>query len=177
MPSRELRMATALAHSVVGAALGLAVADGSSIVVGRHPAADVDPCEWRRRVIDRREPLLDSGATPVAVAGVVRPIGGGVFVGRDPREMWIVAEACARRSVAAIRRAVLPDGTEDGVTVSIRPDIALGVTVLRLGLDGPDGTPMAPADRDGVRSAIVAELLAIELEADLQPVRRAEESS
>lgn len=155
--------ATALVHAVDGAEMLLRDGQGRMLSVGRHPSADVDACRWHRFVAAGRTLPPDVGATTVeSVSGRLRARGGGVFADRtDASQRWFVAALCPGATVAALRGLDLGPVPDDAVTATVRPDPALGVTVVGLRV-------LAPCFHDGldrlglaaVAACLTAELVA-----------------
>lgn len=92
----RLRLAGALAHSVQGAELRLHTDRDEQIVVGHHPAADLDSCALRQVIISSACPDnadYSQRIVDVDVRGALADMGGGVFgatsAGRAQR--WIVS--------------------------------------------------------------------------------------
>lgn len=173
----HIRGASALVHAVPGAAMEVALPCGATMVVGHHPAADVSPCEWRRFLLEARDPGLSSVRTHFRVrtiGGALVPISGGVFADRgDPAVRWLCTELDARSSATALRHASGDgfDVVSDAVSATVRPDPHLGVTVVGVRIDAP-----CRRDRlDDVAIAVLAELMVTELAAELLPVAPTEE--
>lgn len=134
------------------------------MIVGRHPAADVDPCEWRRFVIDpgcgalrrmRDQTVVDT------IGGSLSTDGYGAFRDeRDPAVRWFVSPLDGRSTANAVRRRQLGGLPEDAVSMSIRHDAALGVSVVALRLDAPCMSGrLDDVAIDAVAAVLVAELL------------------
>ena len=143
MNERALRQMACLAHTVPGVTLVLGTHHGDRLVVGRHhPCVVVDPCQFRRAVVETRRPghprLVDTIASCEVVGGVI-DIGGGLYQGAHPSggdERWFTTLLRQHQvsAVAAASPLALP---ADAVDVVIRPDLELGVCVVRVGIGRP----------------------------------------
>ncbi|MEM7141202.1 MAG: hypothetical protein AAF548_09235 [Actinomycetota bacterium] len=137
--SDAVRHAAALVHSVDGAEMRLRDGHGRQLSVGRHPSADVDPCRWHRFVsADHPHPRTIAATVVEGIAGRLEDHGGGIFADRhDPSMRWFVSALCPGSTVAALREVDLGEIPDDAVTASVRPDPALGVTVVGVRVDAP----------------------------------------
>jgi hypothetical protein len=130
--------ATALAHAVDGAELSLADGQGRRVWVARHPSADVDPCRWRSFVCSRIASEPGIATEVVALSGRLRAMDSGGFADQqDPSLRWFATRLCPNGVAVALQRLWLDEIPEDAVTATIRPDPALGVTVIGLRIDAP----------------------------------------
>ena len=168
-PTDAVRHAAALAHAVAGVSLRLRAPNGERLVVGRHPAADIGPCEWRRFVAapaSLRLARFRSAVDLERIEGVVRPLGGGAFGDRRTAGVrWLTTDLDQPEVVQVLQAADgehrVHTGVDVGdVTAVIRPDVGLGVSVVRLEVAGP----ALGRDVDEMAVGVAANLLVAELE-------------
>ncbi|MEM8709129.1 MAG: hypothetical protein AAGE98_21895 [Actinomycetota bacterium] len=165
MSGDRLRLATALVHTLPGAALVAVGRDGRTLTVGRHPSADVDPCRWRSVVVGdaggRVSGLLD-GLELSELGGSLETSAGGAVVDRTaPERRWFAVALPPCIVVDVLRGVDLRGLPEEAVTATLRPDPELGVTVVGVGIDAP--YPDAALDElatDVAAALAVAELCA-----------------
>lgn len=172
-----LRRASALAHVVDGAVLRLLAPDGAELVVGRHPAADVGPCEWRRLMaLPCAGPMAAyrDGMELIDVAGTVSDLGGGLFRSGEAagETHWFATGVCGAMAGQALRDTPLDEISSEHVTATIRSDAELAVSIVGMRFD-----PEVRADRQEelVRSAYAGCLIA-ELDVDLRLAVRGRKS-
>ncbi len=150
----RLRIAVATAHSTHGAQLRLHGSTGECVVVGTHPAADIDPCKMRQIVVaglSRRLSQQLEQLTSIEFAGTLEDLGGGVFrVERSDMECRTLATFLAPCKLIELI-AELPDVDDTEVEATIRPDSSLGVSVIEL---------RAPRGQFGMLDDVVARLAA-----------------
>lgn len=164
----DIRTATALVHAVPGATMEVGLPCGASMVVGRHPAADVSPCEWRRFLLGAQDPGLSAARSRFRlqrIGGVVAASAAGSFVDRRDAAMRWLCTGLGGAGAAAVLRDASADRLDpvsaDAVSATIRPDAGLGVTVVGMRID-------APCLRDRLEDlaiTVLAELLVAELAA------------
>ena len=136
-PLERLRLAAALGHTVPGAEFRLHTDRGESIVVGRHPTADIDPCAMRRVVAasacpghrDHSQRVVD-----VSVGGALTDIGGGVYASRFAgcEQRWVASllePQCLADLLDDVGLDAVPD---EAMHACIKPDSGLGVTILTI---------------------------------------------
>lgn len=136
-PLERLRLAAALAHTVPGAELRLHPAQGQSILVARHPAAEIDPCDLRRTVLAAACPARPDPSRWIdrlELAGSLADEGLRLY--RDlasPLPRWwtvtLLRHGAVAEAIGAIAIDHLPD---DAVEATLVPDNALGVTAVRI---------------------------------------------
>ncbi|MEO1058603.1 MAG: hypothetical protein AAFY28_16980 [Actinomycetota bacterium] len=150
----RLRIAVATAHSTRGGQLRLHCSSGECVVVGTHPAADIDPCKMRQIVVaglSRRLSQQLQQLTSIEFAGTLEDLGGGVFrVERTDMECRTFATFLAPCRLFELI-AELPDVDDTEVEATIRPDSSLGVSVIEL---------RAPLGQFGMLDDVVARLAA-----------------
>ncbi len=144
----RLRLSTALAHTVPGAALHLRCRSGQELTVSCHPSADLDPCAMRKVVIASAcadVPDYSQQVVGITVTGSLEHIGGGVHrraVGRVEQcvveQRWM-ATLLQPDIVASLldecRVGDLPVGAMHGC---VRPDGDLAVTCVAITSNGAE---------------------------------------
>ncbi|MFT6763968.1 MAG: hypothetical protein ACJAXA_002632 [Candidatus Aldehydirespiratoraceae bacterium] len=136
-PLERLRLATALGHTVPGAQLRLHTDRDEIIMVSHHPAADIDPCAMRRVVAASScagQPDLSQRIVDVTICGGLVDTGGGVFsrsVG-DVEQRWIASLLQPQRLADLLDDVGLEVVPDDAMSARMKPDSALGVTVLAI---------------------------------------------
>jgi hypothetical protein len=130
----RLLLASALVHARPGARLSAVDAEGRRLVVGGHPSADIDPCRWRAMLIaaiDGGGSSLPDGLRLDGLDGSLMPAAGaGVDDRNDPGRRWFAVGLPACLVIDVLRTADLGAVPNQAVHATVRPDPALGVTVV-----------------------------------------------
>jgi hypothetical protein len=108
--SEQLRLAAALVHGIPGAELGLVRTSGGRVLVGRHPAADLDPCQFRRALVASSFPGgtdLAAHVTVEQLGGSIQHLGGGLYAG-GPGDHWFATVLRSRVTAALLERLEAP---------------------------------------------------------------------
>jgi hypothetical protein len=137
----QLRLATALAHTIPGVTLELAGAPGDEMTVAydRLDAA-LTPCQLRAAVLAEGRAglrLLDT-VSSVRIGRGLEHLGGGLYrrSGAAGDERWFATLLDLETSSATFDRCDL-DIPHETMNVTLRPDAALGVTVVRIATNDP----------------------------------------
>jgi hypothetical protein len=137
----QLRLATALAHTVPGVTLELVGRPGDVITVAydRLDAA-LNPCHLRAGVLAESwvyRRLLDT-ISSVRVGRGLEHLGGGLYrrFGVTSDERWFATWLDHESSSAVFDRCEL-DVPPETMNVTLRPDPALGVTAVRIAANDP----------------------------------------
>lgn len=133
--SAPVRRAAALAHAVPDAELIVRYA-GARHTISYGSGADLSPCQWRRLVIEHREQADDDELHQLCVGGSLHELTGDLFCRRDGSrdECWFATTLCpadVQRTLADCEITI----PAERVTVSLKPDPCLAVTVVRLRID------------------------------------------
>jgi hypothetical protein len=162
-----LRLAGALAHTVPGAALRMSDVDGGRWLVAHHrPDATINPCTMRAALLGRVTscaPPLAEIITDATFVGGLDDLGGGLYrmTGEGAEERWLGTTLGPSQTQRTLAEATAGSGPNTaGVHATVHPDLALGVTLVRLGADHPAAA--AHLDHLGARllaACMVAELL------------------
>lgn len=168
-PSEQLRLATAVGHTVPGAELRLRTRAGKRLGVSRYPSADLDVCALRNVVIaGTRSPCADLAGqiSEIEIGGTITDAGGGIFASSlDRREQrWVATFAPPHRVVELLADLGLEDAVpEEAMHASVKPDTELGVTVVAITATGG----RSPQFLDEVAATVAATFLVDELSSDL----------
>jgi hypothetical protein len=136
-PSEQLRLATAVAHTVPGAELRLHTRSGEAVIVSWHLPADVDPCLFRNLVIASAEPDrrdLSDQLDAIEIGGTVTDTGGGILASSvDRREQrWVATLVPPHRVVELLDDLGVRAVPDDAMYARVKPDSGLGVTVVAI---------------------------------------------
>ncbi len=167
-PLERLRLATALTHTVPGAAMHLRCNAGDELTVSGHPAADLDPCAMRSLVIA----TMSGEATDyseridrITVAGSLQHLGGGVHrrVYGAMEQRWI-ATLLPPDAVGELlddcRVGELPPA---GMKGCVKPDPSLGITCIAITSNNATfDTFLDEVAAQAMATLMVAELLCAE---------------
>lgn len=141
MKEARLVLAAALVHSVPGAMAVVVDERGCRVSVGSHPSADIGPCEWRRTVVEGlHSPASSSavGANVQEITGSIEPSSIGGFSERlDPTRRWFAALVPPCVAVGVLRAIEVCNLPEQALSVVLRPDLDLGVSVVGLSIQAP----------------------------------------
>ncbi|MFK8025513.1 MAG: hypothetical protein AB8G26_16260 [Ilumatobacter sp.] len=134
-PHDRLHITTAIGHTVPGAELQVRSRSGESLTVHRHPAADVDPCVFRRMVVAScrpGQPDITRHIASIDVGGTLTDLGGGLFASHiEQREQRWLATLVPPERVAELLDDVGVGGVpSEAMQACLKPDGALGVTVV-----------------------------------------------
>jgi hypothetical protein len=135
----HLRLAVALGNTVPGAELHLLTDHGEKVVVSHHPAADINPCAMRRVAAASacpNQPDLSKRVVDITVGGALVDLGGGVFSSLldEVEQRWVVTlldPHCVADMMDGVGLDAVPDSA---MRATFKPDAALGVTVLAIGV-------------------------------------------
>lgn len=136
--SAPVRRAAALAHAVPDAELIVAYA-GDVHTISYGADASLSPCQWRRLVLEHREQGADDDddrLQQLCVGGSLHELSGDLFCRRDRAgdECWFATTLCPADVQRTLADCEIPIPAEH-VTVSLKPDPCLAVTVVRLRID------------------------------------------
>jgi hypothetical protein len=133
----QLRLATALAHTIRGVTLELNGTHGDTMTVAydRLDAA-LNPCQLRSAVVaeGRSRLRLLEVVSSVRIEHGLEHLGGGLYGRGDER--WFATFLDHEDCLAIFDRCEI-DIAPESMDVSLRPDTELGVTVVRVGTDDP----------------------------------------
>jgi hypothetical protein len=140
--AETLRLGVGLVHAVPHAELYLTTNDHRVVVVGSHPAADLDPCSMRQTVLASACPAapdLSRWIAAVDVGGSLRPVGGGLFrctVGAA-EQRWFASLLRSELILELLERLDVSDLPGDALLASVRPDVALGMSSVCISVAAP----------------------------------------
>lgn len=135
--SAPVRRAAALVHAVPDAELIVGYA-GEVRTISCRADAGLSACQWRRLVLEHREQGADDGhrLQQLYVGGSLHELTGDLFSRSDHAgdECWFATTLCpadVQRTLADCEITI----PAEQVTVSLKPDPCLEVTVVRLRID------------------------------------------
>jgi hypothetical protein len=136
-----LRQTIVLAHVADGAELRMRTGAGTELVVSRHPAADLTPCQVRAALLAAALPgNVDCFALveQLELGGSLTDLGGGVFFSsRGPApERWF-ATCLPPDDVAAMAAANDLGLPADAVTCAVLADPEVAVSAVRIRAGAP----------------------------------------
>ena len=153
-PLDRLRLAAALTHSIAGAQLRIDADTGERLVVGTHPAADLDPCKLRRIVgsaaASRLTDQLDR-LTAIEFAGSLTERPGGVFEIADGHRVRRAVTTFVTADGVLELVGRLADVADSAVEATLRPDGGVGVTVIEF-----VGPSEAEAELDAIAERVAS---------------------
>lgn len=174
-PLDRLRLAAALTHSIAGAQLRVDADTGESLIVGAHPAADLDPCKLRRIVSSAAASRLSDQLgrlTAIEFAGSLTERAGGVFeIADTDRVRRAVATFVTADGVLELI-ARLDDVADSAVEATLRPDGGVGVTVIEFA-----APPEAEAELDAIAERVASMCFVAEVLRDARRVADAANGS
>jgi hypothetical protein len=136
-PDRALlRQLVVLAHAVPGAELRLHAQGGEVLAVGRHPAADLTPCQVRHALLSSASsghPDCFSALADVHVGGSLRDVGGG-FCHQSTRggpQRWF-ATCLHPEDVARIAGGIDHGLPKRAIECGVIADVEVGATAVRV---------------------------------------------
>lgn len=160
-----LRLGVALAHVVPGADMHIAAPAGSDLSVSSSPAADMNICDLRQLVVSSscpRQPDVSQWIKIIEIGGSLEHCGGGIYRSRGTPDdqRWFATLLSPREVIDVLMRLESRAEVDESVKALLKPDLALGVTSVRLRA----GDPAAEVGIDeAVQSAhgacLVSELL------------------
>lgn len=160
----QLRLGVALAHVVADAEMRISAPAGSDLSVSSSHAADMDICDLRQLVVSSccpRQPDVSQWIRVIEVGGSLEHCGGGVYrPRRAPDELrWFATLLPPREVVDVLMRLECHARVDESVKALLKPDLALGVTSVRLRA----GDPTVDVDIDDTAQTVHGACLVSEL--------------
>ena len=160
----QLRLGVALAHVVPDAEIRISAPAGSDLAVSSCPSADMDICDLRQLVVSSacpRQPDVSQWITVLEIRGSLEHCGGGVYRPRHAQEehRWFATLLSPREVVDVLMRLESRAQVDESVKALLKPDLALGVTSVRLRA----GDPAVEVDIDDTAQTVHGACLVSEL--------------
>lgn len=160
----QLRLGVALAHVVAEAEIRISAPAGSNMSVSSSPSADMDICDLRQLVVSSccpRQPDVSQWIKIMAIGGSLEHCGGGVYRPRQApdEQRWFATLLPPREVVDVLMRLECRAQVDESVKALLKPDLALGVTSVRLRI----GDPTANVDIDDTAQTVHGACLVSEL--------------
>lgn len=159
-----LRLGVALAHVVPEAEMRISAPAGSNLSVSMSPSADMNICDLRQLVVSSacpRQPDVSQWIEIIEIGGSLEYCAGGVYRTRhaagDPR--WLATLLSPREVIEILMRLESRAEVDESVKALLKPDLALGVTSVRLRA----GDPAAGVDIDEAAQTVHGACLVSEL--------------
>ena len=138
----QLRLGVALAHVVPDAEIRISAPVGSDLAVSSCPGADMDICDLRQLVVSSacpRQPDVSQWIKVLEIRGSIQHCGGGLYRPRQPQDehRWFATLLSPREVVDILLRLECRAQVDESVKALLKPDLALGVTSVRLRTDDP----------------------------------------
>jgi hypothetical protein len=136
-PDRALlRQVVVLAHAVPGAELRLHAQGGEVLVVSRHPAADITPCQLRHALLSSattQQTECFSALADVHLGGSLRDVGGGFCheATRGGPQRWF-ATCLHPHDVARIAAGIDHGLPKRAIECGVIADVEVGATAVRV---------------------------------------------
>jgi hypothetical protein len=136
-PERALlRQLVVLAHAVPGAELRLHAESGEVLTVGRHPSADLTPCQLRRALLSSgttEGPACFAALVDLRLGGSLSDVGGG-FCHQTTRvgpQRWF-ATCLLPEDVARIAASIDHGLPRRAIECAVIADVEVGATAVRV---------------------------------------------
>ena len=138
----QLRLGVALAHVVPDAEIRISAPAGSDLAVSSCASADMDICDLRQLVVSSacpRQPDVSQWIKVLEIRGSIQHCGGGLYRPRQPQaeHRWFATLLSPREVVDILLRLECHARVDESVKALLKPDLALGVTSIRLRADDP----------------------------------------
>lgn len=169
-PLDRLREATSLAHTVPGVSLRLTTSSGHQLLVSHDClGADLTPCQLRgASIASAVDPAMErfiASVVAVDFATGITHVGGGLHERCHPgaaNERWFVTTLDDRAIADVLSGCPFEDADSDSLGVLIKPDLEMGVSVVRATGDVSDNALMLDDFAAWLMGAVaVEELLAV----------------
>jgi hypothetical protein len=169
---QQIRLATALAHTVPGVLVELTCSNGERLTVGYGVlGTQATPCQVRTALLvdaGPGAPRLVEAVTGVEIVKGLDHLGGGLYqrggTGPHPGERWF-ATTLAHDHVERLLAAAPVDLPHDTCSVGLSPDPELGITTVRVAARAHDATTTT-AQLDEVAFWVLSACLVTELDVE-----------
>ncbi|MCY4175360.1 MAG: hypothetical protein OXD37_03360 [Acidimicrobiaceae bacterium] len=160
-----LRLGVALAHCVPGAEMRISAPAKSDMSVSMSSSADMHICELRKLVVASSCPRhsdISQWIKIIEIGGSLEHCAGGTYRERGAAcdQRWFATLLSPHEVVDVLRRLESRAEVDESVKALLKPDIALGVTSVRLTAGDRSASPSIDESAQAAHGAcLVSELL------------------
>ena len=159
-----LRLGVALAHIVPEAEMRISAPAGPNLSVSSSASADMNICDLRQLVVSSscpRQPDVSQWIRVIEVGGSLEYCAGGVYRARHAAgdQRWFATLLSPREVIDVLLRLESRAEVDESIKALLKPDLALGVTSVRLRA----GDPAADVDLDEAAQTVHGACLVSEL--------------